>query len=77
MATILVVDDDFTNRQVLSTILGYRAHKIVEAADGREGLEKTQSERPDLAIVDIVMPTMDGSSLCANSGPIPPSPTRP
>jgi two-component system cell cycle sensor histidine kinase/response regulator CckA len=60
MATILVVDDDFTNRQVLSTILGYRAHKIVEAADGREGLEKTQSERPDLAIVDIVMPTMDG-----------------
>ena len=60
MATILVVDDDFTNRQLLSTILSYRAHKIVEAADGQEGLAKTQSERPHLAIVDIVMPTMDG-----------------
>jgi signal transduction histidine kinase/DNA-binding response OmpR family regulator len=60
MATILVIDDEPTNRQLLSTILGYRGHRVLEAGDGQEGLEKTRAEKPDLAIVDILMPTMDG-----------------
>ncbi|HWH76945.1 MAG TPA: response regulator, partial [Candidatus Binatus sp.] len=60
MATILVVDDEPTNRQLLSTILGYRGHRVVEAGDGQEGLDKSRAENPDLAIVDILMPTMDG-----------------
>jgi CheY-like chemotaxis protein len=40
MATILVVDDDFTNRQILTTILGYRAHNIVEAAVRTGGFDQ-------------------------------------
>jgi signal transduction histidine kinase/DNA-binding response OmpR family regulator len=60
MATILVIDDEPTNRRLLSTILGYRGHRIVEAADGQEGLDKSRIDHPDLAVVDILMPTMDG-----------------
>ncbi len=60
MATILIVDDRPVNRQFLATLLGYTGHKIVEAADGVEALEVVRRERPDLAIVDIVMPNMDG-----------------
>jgi signal transduction histidine kinase/CheY-like chemotaxis protein len=60
MATILVVDDEPTNRQLLCTVLGYRGHRVVEAGDGEEGLQKSRSEALDLAIVDILMPTMDG-----------------
>ncbi len=60
MATILIVDDNTTNRQVLTTLLGYGQHRLIEASDGAEGLEKTRAERPDLIITDIVMPTMDG-----------------
>jgi PAS domain S-box-containing protein len=63
MATILVIDDKPTNRDVLRTVLGYKNHRVVEAADGEEGLEKTQSERPDLVIADILMPKMDGYEM--------------
>ncbi len=60
MATILVVDDRPLNRQFLTTLLGYAGHDTVEAADGLEALEKACAHPPDLAIVDIVMPAMDG-----------------
>src|SRR5690242_8083988 len=60
MATVLVVDDVPINRDFLKTILGYADHRVLEAADGAEGLEKTRAERPDLVIADILMPTMDG-----------------
>jgi PAS domain S-box-containing protein len=60
MATILVVDDQPTNREMLSTLLGYRGHRVLEAADGAEALLISRRERPDLVISDILMPTMDG-----------------
>src|SRR5688572_18913335 len=60
MATILVVDDRPTNRQFLSTLLGYGGHRLLEAADGAEALRLVKAERPDLVISDILMPTMDG-----------------
>jgi two-component system cell cycle sensor histidine kinase/response regulator CckA len=60
MATILIVDDRESNRELLSTQLGYRNHRTVEARDGMEGLERAWAERPDLIITDILMPTMDG-----------------
>lgn len=63
MATILVVDDRPLNRQFLTTLLGYARHRTVEAADGVEALAKAHAEPPDLAIVDIVMPSMDGYAL--------------
>ena len=60
MPTILVVDDRPTNRDVLVTILGYREHRVLQAGDGAEALQITRTERPDLIISDILMPTMDG-----------------
>jgi len=60
MASILIVDDRETNRELLTTLLGYRNHRTVEAGDGLEGLERARAEVPDLIITDILMPTMDG-----------------
>jgi signal transduction histidine kinase/CheY-like chemotaxis protein len=60
MATILVVDDVAANREFLMTLLGYRDHRLIEAADGSEALTLARVEHPDLIISDILMPTMDG-----------------
>src|SRR5919106_3932757 len=60
MATILIVDDRPTNRELLVTLLGYAGHRMLEAAEGEEGLVVARAEHPDLIITDIVMPTMDG-----------------
>src|SRR6266513_1983341 len=66
MATILIVDDRPTNRQFLLTLLGYGGHRLLEAANGAEALERVRAERPDLVITDILMPAMDGYELVAH-----------
>ena len=63
MATILVIDDKPTNRDLLRTVLGYKNHRILEASDGQEGLEMVRAERPDLVIAGILMPRMDGYEM--------------
>jgi signal transduction histidine kinase len=63
MATILVVDDNVLNRSVLTTLLGYQGHRLVEAASGSEAIDKTLTEHPELIITDILMPNMDGYEL--------------
>jgi response regulator RpfG family c-di-GMP phosphodiesterase len=60
MAKILVVDDLPADREYLEVLLGYAGHRVLSAADGEEALRIARVQRPDLAIVDIVMPTMDG-----------------
>ena len=60
MATILIIDDQPTNREYLVTLLGYGGHRLLQAADGAEGLAVAKAELPDLVIADILMPTMDG-----------------
>ena len=60
MATILVVDDRDLNRNVLTTLLGYGGHRLLEASSGPEGIKKVQTENPELVITDILMPEMDG-----------------
>ena len=60
MAIILIVDDRASNREFLTTLLGYGGHRLLEAGNGAEALELVRVERPDLVITDILMPTMDG-----------------
>lgn len=63
MATILIVDDKPVNRQLLVTLLGYKQHRTLEAADGAEALTLLHRNAVDLVICDILMPTMDGYEL--------------
>jgi PAS domain S-box-containing protein len=57
---ILVVDDIAENRAVVIDLLTPLGFEVAEAADGREGVELTKSLRPDLILMDIVMPELDG-----------------
>ena len=63
MATILVIDDKPTNRDVLRTVLGYKNHRILEAEDGMDGLATARAGHPDLVIADILMPRMDSYGM--------------
>jgi len=58
---ILVVDDKKDNRAVLLNLLLPLGFEVTEAADGREGLDKAAEFEPDLILMDIVMPVMDGA----------------
>lgn len=60
MAKILVIDDVSENRQVIVTVLSHFYHQLLEATDGKEGLRIAREEKPDLVIVDLLMPTMSG-----------------
>lgn len=57
---ILIVDDDPQSRQLYISLLTPFGHQVLEARDGREGLEMAKQERPDLIVSDILMPTMNG-----------------
>jgi len=58
--TILTVDDSRTIRDMLRMALTDAGYRVVQAADGAEGLETLEAERPDAIITDINMPTLDG-----------------
>lgn len=57
---ILVVEDTEDNRQILRDLLGMAGYDLVEAHDGAEGVAKAAECRPDLILMDIQMPVMDG-----------------
>src|SRR5437660_10058482 len=61
---ILIIDDAPANIQTLSTILKERGYDINIATDGRQGLELLERIRPDLILLDIIMPEMDGFETC-------------
>ncbi|HEX8579983.1 MAG TPA: response regulator transcription factor [Allosphingosinicella sp.] len=61
---ILVVDDDAHIRQVLTFALGKAGMETVEAGDGEAALRQVEREKPDLVVLDINMPRMDGLEVC-------------
>lgn len=65
MARILVADDEPALVKLLSFILERDSHEVRTAADGQEALNAIEAERPDLIILDVMMPVMDGFSLSA------------
>ena len=63
-AKILVVDDDPDMREALQMILESADYTVVTAEDGEECLSKLKEELPDLLILDLLMPRMDGFEVC-------------
>jgi DNA-binding response OmpR family regulator len=63
-AKILVVDDDPDVLEAISIILEANGYEVVTARDGLDGLDKLKEEKPDLMILDLLMPKMDGFEVC-------------
>ena len=61
---ILVVDDEAEIVELLSDYLDAEGYSVTVASDGREALEKAKKEKPDLVILDIMMPELDGFEVC-------------
>ena len=59
-AKLLVVDDEFNILELLATSLRFAGFEVVTAGNGREALEKAHAENPDLIVLDVMMPGMDG-----------------
>ncbi len=57
---VLLVDDDQALRQLYVTELTSRKYETIEAANGQEGISKAKSEKPDLILLDVMMPDLDG-----------------
>ena len=62
--TILIVEDEPKNMTLTKDILKISGYETIEAVDGRQGVEKAKSARPDLILMDIMMPKMDGYAAC-------------
>ena len=65
MASVLVVEDQAENRNLMAYLLRAFGHEVVTAENGVEGLDAARRQRPDLMVIDIQMPLMDGLELVA------------
>ena len=63
--TILVVDDETSIRQILETRLSIRGYKVILASNGEEALYMFKKESPNLVILDIMLPKIDGYEVCS------------
>ncbi|MCL5097492.1 MAG: response regulator transcription factor [Candidatus Omnitrophica bacterium] len=65
MARILIIEDERPMRTALQDCLEAEGHRVLTAADGEAGLERAIAEKPDLVLLDIMLPRLDGFALCA------------
>ncbi len=63
-AKILLIDDDPDFVQATKKVLESKPYEVIVAYDGEEGLQKTRDEKPDLILLDIIMPLRDGFTVC-------------
>ncbi len=61
---ILVIEDDPNALRLVEYKLGQEGYQVITAADGLEGLKKAREEHPDLIILDIMLPGLDGYEVC-------------
>ena len=64
MAKVLIVDDSEGFRRLNAELLKMDGHQVLMARNGRETLELVRSERPDILLLDIMMPGIDGYQVC-------------
>ncbi|WP_336776084.1 response regulator transcription factor [Paenibacillus sp. MMO-58] len=65
MPKILVVDDDPNIRELVSLFLRREGYEVIEATNGDDALTRLEAVKPDLAVIDVMMPKMDGWALCS------------
>jgi len=65
MSRILIIEDETPMRTALKDALDAEGHRALTAADGAAGLQRAIEEKPDLILLDIMMPKLDGFALCA------------
>jgi DNA-binding response OmpR family regulator len=64
VTSILVVEDDDTVRQALALNLRAEGYKVIEAADGQTALDAARAEVPELIVLDVMLPVLDGLTVC-------------
>lgn len=62
--TILVIDDGIAERTLMTKVLTSRGCRIITAADGNAGIEKAGAQKPDLILLDFMMPGLNGKDVC-------------
>ena len=60
MKKILIADDKASSRELVRTVLEHCGYEVIEAADGAEALEKARASQPELILLDVQMPELDG-----------------
>lgn len=65
MPKLLIVDDEEATLDMLATYLSLIGHQTVSAVNGHDGLHKVQAENPDLMLLDLMMPDIQGYEVCA------------
>src|SRR5688572_1365467 len=72
---ILIIEDERPMRTALQDCLEAEGYRVLTAADGESGLRRAFEEKPDLILLDVMMPKLDGFALCAElrriSNPVP------
>ncbi len=75
MPRILIIEDETPMRTALTDVLEAEGHRVFSAADGETGLNRALTEKPDLILLDVMMPRLDGFAVCAElrrlSNPVP------
>lgn len=66
MSKILIVEDELNIRQLVKYNMEKEGYQVLEAADGLQGLKLAKSEKPDLLLLDLMLPQMDGLEVCRN-----------
>jgi len=61
---ILVIEDDPASLRLMQYILEHKGYEVLTAVNGLDGLKKARSEEPDLVILDVMLPGMDGFDIC-------------
>ena len=61
---VLVVDDSKTAQMMTALIVSKASFEVLTASDGEEGVQKALSEKPDIILMDVMMPKMDGFEAC-------------
>ncbi|WP_315790395.1 response regulator transcription factor [Fischerella sp. JS2] len=64
MSTVLIVEDSIAQREMITDLLKASGLTVTHASDGVEALEAIQTDPPDLVVLDIVMPRMNGYEVC-------------